>query len=108
MSRLTPEPSIAAWPALLTTDLACLYTQLSEQSFRWLAHRSGVRPVDCAGLAVTRWRRGDLDRMIDSLAEKGAPAAEDAPQTPTATTPAAALDPATDALARAARRASRG
>jgi hypothetical protein len=95
----------AAWPALLTTDLACAYTQLSEQSFRWLATQRGLKPADCAGLAVTRWRRADIDRMIDSLPERGA---EIAPQEPgdgrSATLPSPANDPAAAALARAAQR----
>lgn len=97
MSRQAPADfSIAAWPALLTTELACAYTCLGEQSFRLLARKSGVEPVDCGGLAVTRWRRGDLDRLIDSLPARGA---EIEPE------PANAPDPADAALQKAMRRA---
>lgn len=106
MSRHAPEPMIAAWPALLTTDLACAYTQLSEQSFRWLAHQRGVRPTDVAGLAVTRWRRSDLDRMIDSLPARGDEiASQEADSGASATTAPTVADPAAHALARAAARA---
>jgi|ERR1700740_1787899 len=108
MTRHAPEPMIAAWPALLTTDLACVYTSLSESSFRWLAHQRGVKPADCAGLSVTRWRRSDIDRMIDSLPERGAEiGAQEPAQGPSATTLAPTPDAAADALARAARRASK-
>lgn len=100
MTRQAPsEFNIAAWPALLTTELACAYTSLGEQSFRLLARKSGVEPVDCGGLAVTRWRRGDLDRLIDSLPTKGAPIAPNGP--PPANDPASA---AAAALERARRR----
>lgn len=103
--RLLTDAAPPAWPALLTTDLACAYTQLSEQSFRWLANQRGLKPADCAGLAVTRWRRADIDRMIDSLPERGG---EMEPQEPgegrSATLPPPASDPAADALARAAER----
>jgi hypothetical protein len=106
MGKHAPEPTIAAWPALLTTELACVYTSLSEQSFRWMAHQHGVRPTECAGLAVTRWRRNDLDRMIDSLPAKGAEIEpQDGPIAPAGTLPSPNTDPAADALARAARRA---
>ena len=57
---------------MLTTDLACAYTSLSEASFRMLARMLAVHPRECAGLAVTRWRRTDLDTMIDSLPARGA------------------------------------
>lgn len=108
MGRPSPEPMIAAWPALLTTDLACAYTQLSEQSFRWLATQRGLKPADCAGLAVTRWRRSDIDRMIDSLPERGAEITPQEPaQDPSATTLAPAPDPFAAALAKAAQRGRR-
>ncbi len=90
-----------AWPALLTTDLACAYTSLSEASFRFVAAQKKVLPVDCAGISVTRWRRADLDALIDSLPPRGlkippteAGHANDSPR-----------DPAEDALRRAERRA---
>lgn len=98
MSRAAPrEAALPSWPALLNIDLACAYTCMSEDSFRFFARRYEVHPVDCAGLAVTRWRKTDLDAMIDRLPPKGAEMAPEA-------TPAN-IDPADAALARAARRA---
>jgi hypothetical protein len=108
MGKHAPEPMIPAWPALLTTELACAYSQLSDHSFRWLAHQHGLKPVECAGLAVTRWRRTDLDRLIDSLPAKGDQMRPgEAESGAGATQPSLSTDPAADALARAARRASR-
>lgn len=94
-----PAPSqlpLPAWPALLTTDLACAYLSLGEVSLKYLAKRAGVTPVDCAGLALVRWRRGDLDRLIDSLGARGSEILPDA---------APPVDLAQAALARAQRRA---
>lgn len=85
-----------AWPALLTTELACAYTTLSESSFRAFVKLNHVEPRECAGLAVTRWRRADLDALIDSLPARGAEMTPDAPP---------AADPANIALERARRRA---
>lgn len=67
------------WPVLMGVDLACAYTQLGEDSFRFLARKRGVKPVDCEGLGVTRWRRADLDRLVDSLPHRGAEMAATAP-----------------------------
>lgn len=68
-----------AWPALLTTELACAYTTLSASSFRAFAKLNRLEPRECAGLAVTRWRRADLDALIDSLPARGAEMPADAP-----------------------------
>jgi hypothetical protein len=100
MSKLAPEHVvIAAWPAQLTTELACAYTSLSESSFRLWAARYGVHPVECGGLAVTRWRLADIARVIDSLPDRGAemPAEPGHAQEPE--------DPAVAALARVKKRA---
>lgn len=98
MTRAAPsEFTVTAWPALLTTELACAYTQLSERSFRLFAAKYGVSPTDCGGLAVTRWRRSDLDRLIDSLPAKGEQSPHDEP--------AGGRDPAELALEKAKRRA---
>lgn len=97
MSRAAPPPVVMpAWPALLTTELACAYTTLSEASFRAVAKLKGLEPRDVAGLAVTRWRRADLDALIDSLPARGAQMPADAPQ---------AADPVDLALQRVKRRA---
>lgn len=97
MSRGAPDAiPMPAWPAMLTTELACAYTSLSEASFRAFAKLNRLEPRDCAGLAVTRWRKADLDALIDSLPARGA-------QMPADTPPAA--DPVDLALQRVKRRA---
>ncbi len=103
MTRATPEAApLPNWPALLRAELAALYCSVSETSFRFLARLYRVEPVDPGGLAVTVWRRADLDRMIDNLPARSA---EIAPSSPSAT---AAPDPADTALERARRRALSG
>jgi len=74
MSRAAPHdaPPMPNWPALMTTELACAYTSLARASFLLLAGRQGVLPVECAGLAVVRWKRTDLDVLIDKLPARGA------------------------------------
>lgn len=100
MSRGAPiDFTVTAWPGLLTTELACAYVSLSEQSFRLMARKFEVSPVDCAGLAVCRWRKSDLDRLIDSLPTRGAEMAAQ---------PANAPDPVELGLARARLRAKKG
>ena len=81
----------------MAIETACAYLSLSPKSFRWVAARQGVRPVDL-GMAVTRWRKADLDALLDNLAARGAELAPEA---------LSALDPADLALERAARRARR-
>lgn len=72
---MTPRlaSTLPDWPALMSIDVACDYLDLSATSFRFMARMAGVRPVDCHGLALARWRRADLDRMIDSLCPRGGP-----------------------------------
>ena len=98
MSRAAPHdaPPMPNWPALMTTELACAYTSLARASFLLLAGHHGVLPVECAGLAVVRWKRTDLDVLIDKLPARGA---EMAPEGQPAN------DPAEEALRRAQRRA---
>lgn len=99
MTRLAGQtPTLPAWPALMATDLACAYLSLGEASFRFLARTQKVDPVECAGLALVRWRKTDLDRLIDSLPARGAEMAPDS---------APPVDPAQTALERANRRAAR-
>ena len=106
MSRQAVTAIPSAWPALLTTELACAYVQLSEASFRFLAKRRGVKPADIAGLAVTRWRKADLDRMIDSLPTAGDQMPPQEPANgPGAASELPAHDPAAAALAKVAQRA---
>ena len=55
------------WPAMMATDMACAYVSLGESSFQALAAANGVRPVDLGKLRGVRWKRSELDRLIDSL-----------------------------------------
>jgi hypothetical protein len=64
------DPPLPHWPAVLDTALAASYLALSESSFRIVAARAGVQPVEL-GLSVTRWRRADLDALIDRLPHRG-------------------------------------
>jgi hypothetical protein len=64
-----PEP-LPGWPAALTTKRAAAYLEIGEGSLLTLTRRMGVKPLPL-GLAVTRWRRADLDEMLDRLAERG-------------------------------------
>ena len=57
------------WPALMSEDLACAYLSVSSNSLRIIAMRNNVDPVD-TGLEMKRWRRRDLDRLVDSLPSK--------------------------------------
>jgi hypothetical protein len=82
------------WPALMDARLSAAYCDMAESTFRALAALRGVRPVDL-GLSVTRWRKRDLDALIDSLPTRGEP---DAPP------PALTQDPAAEALERARKR----
>src|SRR5258708_7466009 len=59
------------WPAVMDTAMAALYLALSESSFRSVAARAGVRPVDL-GLSGTRWRRTDLHTLVNRLPPRGA------------------------------------
>lgn len=61
------------WPALMDVDLARAYCgELCEASFHALAARNNVAPVDM-GMRVTRWRKSDLDRLVDRLPARGDP-----------------------------------
>lgn len=54
------------WPALMSVEKAAAYLDISEKTFAALAARNGVRPVE-TGFRVLRWRRRDLDQLVDSL-----------------------------------------
>lgn len=84
------------WPALMDLELACAYTQLGETQFKALSACYNVAPRDLGAIRGVRWRRVDLDRLIDSLPARGEPS------------PAAATeDPAQAALLRVRKRAAR-
>lgn len=84
------------WPAMMDLDLACAYTQLGHTQFKALSAKYKITPRDLGAIRGVRWRRSDLDRMIDMLPAQGEPSGEIAPK-----------DPALAALDRVQRRASR-
>ena len=94
MTRAADLP-LPDWPAMMAVETACAYLDLKESSFRVLMLKFGVRPVDC-GMALARWRRRDLDALVDRLGPKGLDCCPDATPAP---------DPADQALERAAQRA---
>lgn len=73
MTRAADMP-LPNWPAAMDTGMAAAYVGLSEASFRALACREQVFPIDM-GLSVTRWRKRDLDGLIDRLPLRGQPGA---------------------------------
>ncbi|MDR3510683.1 MAG: hypothetical protein P4L73_03555 [Caulobacteraceae bacterium] len=58
------------WPALMSVEKAAAYLDVSEKTFAAMAAMNGVRPVE-TGFRVLRWRRRDLDQLVDSLPAKG-------------------------------------
>lgn len=84
------------WPALMDIRLACAYTQLGETQFKALSAYYKIPPRDLGKIRGVRWRRSDLDRMIDMLPAQGEPSEVVALQ-----------DPAQAALDRVRRRAGR-
>lgn len=91
---------LPGWPALLDLEMACAYLSLGEHSFRTMAARQGLRPVE-TGHRVVRWRRADLDVLIDKLpvqsSDAGAESAEPV-----------LVDPAADGLRRVGQLGRRG
>ena len=59
------------WPELMDLETASSYLSLSPSSFKVVSGRADVRPVDL-GLRLLRYRKLDLDRMVHSLAGRGA------------------------------------
>ena len=66
MSALDALPTLPDWPALMSAAVAGAYLGVSEKSFQVIAARRGVRPVKL-DVSCTRWRRRDLDGLIEGL-----------------------------------------
>lgn len=86
------------WPALMDAQTAASYLSCSVDTMRGVTARAGVKPVDM-GISRLRWRRKDLDALVDSLRPRGAPMASEGAPEP---------DPANDALAAVERRIAAG
>jgi len=65
-----PLEFLPNWPALMDTATACAYLSMSDVSLRHLAKRRGIAPVDFGGLHLLRWRKQDLDALVDGLAQR--------------------------------------
>jgi hypothetical protein len=70
MKSARPIVTLPGWPAMMDDALACAYTSLSTESFRAVMAMKKIAPVDM-GLRVVRWKKSDLDRVIDSLPLRG-------------------------------------
>lgn len=60
------------WPALMDTEMAASYVGLCPATFQLVAARYNVAAVDL-GVRATRWRKADLDRLVDRLPARGDP-----------------------------------
>jgi hypothetical protein len=60
------EPTTRDWPALMDLTTAGDYLALAPGSLLGLLRREHVSPVDL-GLKVRRWRRRDLDDLVERL-----------------------------------------
>lgn len=69
MGRSSEHP-LPSWPNLMDTPTAASYFSLSEASFRAVAARHNIQPVEM-GLSVTRWRKHDLDQLSDRFPARG-------------------------------------
>lgn len=68
------------WPALMDPEMAAAYCTLKEDAFKALAAKYGVSPRDLGGIRGVRYRRGDLDQLIDKLPARGEASPEPANQ----------------------------
>lgn len=60
------EPTTRDWPALMDLATAGDYLALAPSSLLSLLRRERVSPVDL-GLKARRWRRRDLDDLVERL-----------------------------------------
>jgi predicted DNA-binding transcriptional regulator AlpA len=90
-----------AWPALLDEELGAAYLSVGRATFQGFVASQKIKPVDM-GFQVVRWRRADIDRVIDSLTARGAKVTDQEP-----VNDASPVADPQSALERAARRARR-
>lgn len=80
MTRAAAHPlPMPNWPALLDEALAAAYLDVSEGTFRLICAKAGLKPVDAYGIRVTRFRKTDLDALVDRLPARGATSDPEAP-----------------------------
>lgn len=81
MTKAAAE-TLPHWPALMDEDRAAEYCgEISVPTFKAMTARYKLQPVDM-GARLLRWRKADLDRMIDSLPARGAPSPPEAANAP--------------------------
>lgn len=96
------EPTARDWPALMDLTTAGDYLALAPGSLLSLLRRERVAPVDL-GVKLRRWRRSDLDELVERLPMTWVQDARRDPQERQVTEAALA---AVERRARAARRRS--
>lgn len=82
-------PALPDWPALMDRAMAADYLRVSQGSFTVIAAKQNLRPVQM-DVDVIRWRRRDLDALIDSLPLRGVPSDPEAAAAALAVIPGAA------------------
>lgn len=70
MSALERLATMPAWPLLMDALTAGLYLEVSADTFLSIVRRAGLRPVDL-GVGVVRWRRRDIDDLVQGLPARG-------------------------------------
>jgi hypothetical protein len=67
-----PNPDLRLypyWPAVMDLETASNYLSLSASTFRAVAARADIHPIDL-GVRLLRYRRTDLDRMIQQTTDR--------------------------------------
>lgn len=64
--KLEALTGLPDWPALMSAAVAGAYLGMSASSFEVLAARRGLRRVKL-DVRCTRWRRRDVDALIEGL-----------------------------------------
>jgi hypothetical protein len=64
-----PDADLPNWPSLMDIHTGAAYLGMGEASFRGVVARAGIRPVDL-GVSLLRWRRSDLDGLVEQLPPK--------------------------------------
>lgn len=65
------------WPALMDEATAAAYCSCSGPTFRALTSKFKVQPIS-TDFRLLRWRKTDIDAMIDRLPTRGVPSTPEA------------------------------
>ena len=67
------ERPLPHWPALMDEATGAAYCgEISAPTFRALTSKYKVQPIE-TGFRLLRWKKADLDAMIDRLPTRGVP-----------------------------------